>query len=207
MADEPGTWRQAARERRDQILDTALRVFSEKGYNGASIRDIAREVGVTEGLLYHYFESKEQILHACWKERSWRAHLEQILGSVEGVPLEQVLRELVVDFLQTLYENAPMARMCASEMQHNSEMAAFYLERIEDNQRLIRNFLCARQAVGEIRPDADLDMAAGLLMGCAYSLFHLYNRADRETWERLVHSLAHGGVDVIMRGIAPKKSA
>lgn len=207
MAEEPGTRRQAAEERREQILDAALRVFSEKGYNGASIRDIAREVGVTEGLLYHYFESKEQILHACWKERSWRAHLERILGSAEGVPLEQVLRELVVDFLQSLYEKAPMIRMCASEMQHNSEMAAFYIERIEENQRLILDFLLARQAAGEIRPDADLDMAAGLLMGCAYSLFLLYNRANRETWEHMVHALAHGGVDVIMHGIASPKSA
>jgi AcrR family transcriptional regulator len=207
MVDESGSRRQTAEERREQILDAALRVFSEKGYNGASIRDIAREVGVTEGLLYHYFASKEQILHACWKEHSWHTHLQRILGSSEGVPLEQVLRALVIDFLQSLYEKAPMVRMCASEMQHNSEIAAFYMERIEENQRLIHHFLHTRQLNGEIRPDADLAVVAGLLMGSAYSLFLLYNRADPETWERMVHSLAHGGIDVIMQGIVPRNSS
>src|SRR5215216_2785066 len=107
--------RQQAEERREQILDAALRIFSEKGFAGASIRDIAREVGVTEGLLYHYFESKEQLLDTCWRERTWRAHLERILAEAGGKPVQQVLSELISDFLQTLRENGEMVRMCASE--------------------------------------------------------------------------------------------
>src|SRR5436305_1620134 len=103
-----GPRRQQKEERREQILDATLRVFSEKGYSGASMRDIAREVGVTEGLLYHYFESKEQLMNACWKERSWRAQLEKILAGAEGVPLDQVLREMIGNFLETLRKNSAM---------------------------------------------------------------------------------------------------
>jgi AcrR family transcriptional regulator len=196
--------RQQAGERREQILDAACRVFAEKGFAGASIREIAREVGVTEGLLYHYFESKEQLMHACWKERSWRAHLERILAEAEGKPVEVVLRALALDFLQTLYENAPAVRVSAAECQYNQEMAAFYLQKIEDNQRLIVDFLRARQAAGEIRAEADVETASGLLMGSAYSLLLLYSRAEPEVWEAMADAFVRGGVEVLMHGIAPR---
>src|SRR5438105_1311581 len=104
MMESVGPRRQQAEERREQILDAALRIFSEKGFAGASIRDISREVGVTEGLIYHYFENKEQLEQACWKERSWHAHLERIVANSTGVPLRDVLRDLITDFLLTLYE-------------------------------------------------------------------------------------------------------
>jgi AcrR family transcriptional regulator len=201
----PGPRRQQKEERREQILDATLRVFSEKGYSGASMRDIAREVGVTEGLLYHYFESKEQLMNACWKERSWRAQLEKILAGAEGVPLDQVLREMIGNFLETLRKNSAMVRLCASEMQHNAEMAAGHVERIEDNKRLIRGFLQARQAAGEIRPDVCLDTPSGILMGCAYSMFLLWGDSEQSVWEEHSRSLVEHGVDVIMNGISPRK--
>jgi AcrR family transcriptional regulator len=201
----PGPRRQQKEERREQILDATLRVFSEKGYSGASMRDIAREVGVTEGLLYHYFESKEQLMNACWKERSWRAQLEKILAGAEGVPLDQVLREMIGNFLDTLRKNCAMVRFCASEMQHNPEMAAGHVERIEDNKKLIRGFLLARQAAGEIRADVCLDTPAGILMGCAYSMFLLWGDSEQSVWEEHSRSLVENGVDVIMNGISPRK--
>lgn len=204
MAATTGPRRQQAEERREQILDAALSMFSAKGFAGASIRDIARQAGVTEGLIYHYFENKEQLMHACWKERTWRAHLERILANAEGMAVSDVLHALVSDFLQTLYENAPAIRMCTAETQHNPEMAAFFLQKIEDNQRLIVDFLHARQAAGEIRAGVDVDTASGLLMGCAHSLFLLYNHLDQDAWNLLVERFVRSGVEVIMQGIAPR---
>lgn len=46
-----------------EILDIALRLFSEKSYHGASIRDIAKELGKRESSIYNHFSSKEEILH------------------------------------------------------------------------------------------------------------------------------------------------
>jgi len=47
--------------RKQEILDTALRIFGEKGYEKTSIADIAREIGVAQGLCYRYFPSKESL--------------------------------------------------------------------------------------------------------------------------------------------------
>jgi AcrR family transcriptional regulator len=206
MTSEPtGTRRQQAEERRKQILDAACRVFSEKGFAGASMRDIAREVGVTEGLLYHYFENKEQLIHATWKERSWRDSLERILAVGDEVPLSVVLKEMASDFLHTLYRHGDMARMCVAEMQRNEELARHFLERIQDNQKLIIEFFRKRQSLGQIKPTADVEMAAGLLMGFSYSVFLLFNRQDRQAWDSLVEETVHRSVDLLLQGISQQQ--
>ena len=48
-------------ERRIELLETAMRLFAEKGYDNVSVRAVAREAGVAPGLAYHYFDSKERM--------------------------------------------------------------------------------------------------------------------------------------------------
>jgi AcrR family transcriptional regulator len=60
---------------RAHLLDAALTVFAERGYQGARVRDIAAEADVAAGLLYHYFPSKEAVLRALF-ERSTALVLE-----------------------------------------------------------------------------------------------------------------------------------
>ena len=48
--------------RKRQILEAAVHLFFEVGYEGASLRDLASSVGINKATIYHYFESKEEIL-------------------------------------------------------------------------------------------------------------------------------------------------
>ena len=50
-------------ERRQEILDTAMRLFTERGYEETSMADIAREMDVVQGLCYRYFDSKQKLFH------------------------------------------------------------------------------------------------------------------------------------------------
>lgn len=50
-----------ADERRAELLDTAMRLFAERGYDNVSVRAVAREASVAPGLAYHYFDSKERM--------------------------------------------------------------------------------------------------------------------------------------------------
>lgn len=62
--------KQASIERRNQIIDAALKVFAEKGIEGATNRDIANAAGINSpGLIYHYFDSKEDLFCAVIAER------------------------------------------------------------------------------------------------------------------------------------------
>src|SRR5260370_14299137 len=53
--------RVAAGERLDQLVESALRVFAQKGYARTQMSDVAREMGVSQGTLYNYVESKEAL--------------------------------------------------------------------------------------------------------------------------------------------------
>ena len=54
--------------RRQEILDTALRLFGEKGYEKTSISDIAKAIGVAQGLCYRYFPSKEALFDSALEQ-------------------------------------------------------------------------------------------------------------------------------------------
>lgn len=56
--------RLSADERRDQIIDTARRVFTQAGFDGARTRDLAAAAGINEALLYRHFGSKEELFEA-----------------------------------------------------------------------------------------------------------------------------------------------
>lgn len=201
MTVQPPSRRQQAEERREQILDAAMRLFGQKGYQGTSIRDIAREVGITEGLIYHYFENKEQLLEACWRSRSWFPRLQALLERAPGMPLSLVLHELLSDFLTTLYANRDAVVMCAVEMQHHSELAAFYMERIEANQEMIARLVRSRQAEGEVHPDVDPVVVSTLLLGSSYSLLLLYHRLPEEQWQAIADRHVAGVTALLTRGM------
>ncbi len=63
---------------RQRILDTAIELFTEQGYDGTSLREIAERVGVTKAALYYHFASKSEIVTALWEpfttvQRDWLA--------------------------------------------------------------------------------------------------------------------------------------
>jgi AcrR family transcriptional regulator len=55
-------------EKREIIKQTALKLFAEKGYASTSISDIAQTAGISKGLMYNYFKSKEEVLKTIWVE-------------------------------------------------------------------------------------------------------------------------------------------
>ena len=71
----------ARAEKRQQILAGAVRVFARQGFHTCRVSDIADEAGVAYGLVYHYFQSKDQVLDTLFLER-WNVMLEA-LGEID----------------------------------------------------------------------------------------------------------------------------
>jgi TetR/AcrR family fatty acid metabolism transcriptional regulator len=67
----------AAVDKRRLILDAAVRVFARQGFHHCRVSDVADEAGVAYGLVYHYFNSKEEILNTLFLER-WQIMLDAI---------------------------------------------------------------------------------------------------------------------------------
>jgi len=88
-----------ADRKRAEILRRAAEVFRRKGFHGAGMREIASGLGVAPGAVYYYFESKEDLLHACQ-----RLSLERLLKSAKEIaaadaPAAEKLRRLVLAHL------------------------------------------------------------------------------------------------------------
>jgi AcrR family transcriptional regulator len=64
MADAADKREQLREERRRQILEAALTVFSQRGFHAANVSDVAAEAGVSQGTIYWYFDSKDELLKA-----------------------------------------------------------------------------------------------------------------------------------------------
>lgn len=117
-------------DRREQIIDAAMRVFSQKGFTRATNKDIAREAGITPGLIYYYFESKEKLLEALIESRSplrlitspppqlssmppelfFRFMIRQVLGIIEGENFVQIIRVMLPEVIR----NPQMTPMVAA---------------------------------------------------------------------------------------------
>lgn len=82
---------QIKNERQEQILQAALKVFARRGMGAAKIGDIAAEAGLSHGLVYHYFKSKEEIFTTLVKRAiDGSALVVQYAKQQKGSPLEQL---------------------------------------------------------------------------------------------------------------------
>ncbi len=81
--------------RKQEILDTALKIFGEKGYEKTSITDIAKEIGVAQGLCYRYFPSKEALFDSAIEQYA-DVMVGQMVSSekVENKTLRQIIEDM-----------------------------------------------------------------------------------------------------------------
>src|SRR5205807_9970398 len=91
-------------DRREQIIDAAMHVFAQKGFTRATNKDIAREAGITPGLIYHYFDSKEALLKAIIEGRSPLRIVNTLPPQALALPPEVFLRSIVMQALGILEE-------------------------------------------------------------------------------------------------------
>ncbi|MQA87629.1 MAG: TetR family transcriptional regulator [Streptosporangiales bacterium] len=161
--------REQAEWRRERLLDAALDVFVEKGVDGATVKDIARAAGVTPGLLYHYFESKDALVVALMRERGFLAELRRLLAAAADRPAETVLPELVRNYRRVLAENAGLVSLFFSASSTNRHVRTAMQRFVAEGQRLLTDYLEARVAAGELRVHNTRLFAQTLLVAVAAS--------------------------------------
>lgn len=92
---------------RRRILDRALSEFSEKGYGGSSVNTICAVQGISKGIVYHYFENKDNLYLSCVEECFQRltAHLSAALPAEEPGPVEEQLGRYFTARMDFFQEN------------------------------------------------------------------------------------------------------
>ncbi|QNP68545.1 TetR/AcrR family transcriptional regulator [Streptomyces roseirectus] len=153
-------------ERREQILRAALEVFSEHGERGASLKEVADRVGMSQAGVLHYFGSREELFVAVLAERDAR---DGRATADAGSPGEALARTVVrnagqrglVDLFVTL-------SAAASDPQHPAH--GFFTRRYDELTRSLAEGMREGQERGETRTDVTPEQLARMLIALSDGL-------------------------------------
>lgn len=185
---------------KENIILAALRLFLLRGYKNVSLIDVAKEVGITKGGIYHYFGSKEELFHAgiCYlfdyfgaryteflsKEKTFRGTLNLLFSGEQEVFIERLLHIKQGDYRAN---NASLAL----EVMHNFPEIQERIDRGQLELRdIIREKLQIAQETGEARRDLDAQVVATIVLSVSSGLNVLgKNLNTPEMHQQILNSL------------------
>ena len=165
-----------AEARREQILETALKLFAAHGFDGTSTRQIAKEAGIAEGLIFHYFPTKASLLTAILQDRlegrrAFRTRLRPLLEDAGGKPAPEVLRAVASGWLATLRRDEEIVVVLFATAQTNPEVRQAWKGLIREGTELLTGYLADRVEAGELRKDLPLETAATMFVSSLMIFF------------------------------------
>jgi len=182
----------------DSLTDVALRVFAERGYDGASMDDVARAAGITKASIYHHVSGKEALL-----ERGLGRALDALFAILDepaardGRAIDR-LRHIVGRVADTTLHLLPELTVLTRVHGHSrSERGAVDRRRTFD--RLVTEIIVQAQRDGDVRADLDPRLVARLIFGMSNSVVEWY-RAGSLTREAIAHAI----VAVAFDGMTPR---
>lgn len=109
---------------REQILDSSLRLFSEKGFARTSVRDIAQAAGITDAAIYYHFASKRDLFEALIEERGFTAALEGLERAEITVGPREAIPSIALNALNFIYTNRDLMKVLMLEAMADDPVAA-----------------------------------------------------------------------------------
>jgi AcrR family transcriptional regulator len=173
-------------DKRRQILDAAIRVFARQGFHSTRVSDIADEAGVAYGLVYHYFNSKEEVLNELFTER-WSLLLAAIDEADAGGRPPRAKLEAVAAFIIQSYRHDPelMKVIIVEVTRAANSFGQTHLTEIRRAYDSIARIVEGGQETGAFRSDIDPAFASMSFYGAIEQLlsgwiFDLIPAADSD---------------------------
>ena len=196
--------RQAA-ARQEQILATALGLFAAQGFDATSTKQIAKEAGIAEGLIFHYFPTKASLLAAILEDRlegrrAFRRELRPLLDDAGGKPAPEVLHAVASGWLATLRRDEQIVVVLFTAAQVNPEVRAAWQGLIREGTDLFSGYLAARVEAGELREDLPLETAATMFVSSLMIFFLTRRHLPEPEWEKEGDAYAQELISVWLEG-------
>jgi len=188
-------------KRKNQILEAAILVFSKKGFEGSTTKEIAKKAKVSEGTIFRYFKTKKEILIHMLNilvERTLFDFVEQIESGSES---EEVIKGLLKHHYRFMANNQDLIKILIFEVQFHKELKEkFY------NDVLNQIIEFTSNVIAEIIPDNDIpartvaETMIGIFMGL--TLMHTF-KGDYGTDEQ--DEVVSNTLKILTHGIKDKK--
>ena len=188
-------------DKRRAILDAAIRVFARQGFHSARVSDVAAEAGVAYGLVYHYFDSKDQMLNELFSER-WSLLLDAIREADDELDTPQEKLKAAAGFIIESYRHNPelMKVIIIEVTRAANSFGATHLPEISRAYDAVAQIVSEGQASGVFRPEVDPDFVGmwfygaieQLLSGWVFGLIPATDEEFDRAQEMVVETLVCG---------------
>jgi len=169
-----------AKKTKEQILDISAKLFSQRGYNGTPLRDIAAAVNMKAGSLYYHFDSKEQLIQEILTIGVENIY-ESVVARVEDLPEKSSSRSILLaaakGHLEALLEKGDYTSTGIRNYGQLPKPIQSKVLVIRDKyEDLWRGWLSEAKEKGEIRPDVDLKVLRLTILGALNRTLEWYKK-------------------------------
>lgn len=172
----------------DTLLRTAAEVFHERGYDGTSMEDLAKRLGITKSAIYYHVPSKEELL---------RLSVNRALDALFTIPQEQDsrrgaaierLHHVVRRSVEVLIDEMPFVTVLL-RVRGNSKVERQALARRREFDHFVSELVAEAEREGSVRLDVDPALTSRLLFGMVNSLIDWYRPNQGLTTEQVAGAM------------------
>jgi AcrR family transcriptional regulator len=157
----------------ESLLDVAVAVFNERGYEATSMEDLAARLGITKSAIYHHVPSKVELLRlALHRALDALFAVTEEPGATTGPAIDR-LEHVVRGSVRVLTAELPFVTLLL-RVRGNSPVESEALRRRRDFDRIVTDLVRAAEEEGDVRPDVDPAVTSRLLFGTVNSIAEWY---------------------------------
>jgi TetR/AcrR family transcriptional regulator, fatty acid metabolism regulator protein len=191
-----------ASDKRQRILQAAVRVFAKNGFYATRVSDVAKSAGVADGTIYLYFDSKDELLLSLFEDRVEKllTYMSSELPKLQGAQAK--LRRIIEVQLGLLEGERDLAEVLTVTLRQSTKLLKEYAApKFMAYIEVIAGVVSEGQAAGDFRDDVTPHLVARATWGAldGIALTWALGRAERGALMRAAGQLA----DITLRGLAP----
>lgn len=205
---ESPTGRMTGDERRSQILQVAIKLFSQYGFRGTTTKEIARVAGVSEAMVFRHFATKDELYHAIldWKACEGRSvnPMEAICDAMTEKNDEQVFYQMMLNALDKHERDPEFMRLLFYAALEGHELADIFIkENLVPIYEFMSAYIAQRQKDGAIRRNVKPRVIVRAFVGMM--IHHALNNSLWDRQRRLLNisneEAAKNFTEILLQGI------
>lgn len=200
--------RMSGDERRSQILQIAIKLFSQNGFRGTTTKEIARAAGVSEAMVFRHFATKDELYHAILDHKACEGRavnpMETICEALTAKDDEQVFYQMILNALNKHEGDPEFMRLLFHSALEGHELAEIFIaENIVPIYEFMSGYIAQRQNEGAIRPNINPRVIVRAIVGMM--IHHALNNSLWDKKRRLLdisnEEAAKNFTEILLRGI------
>ncbi len=194
--------------RKDRIMDAALRIFAEKGFQNATITEISKEAGVSEATVYEYFGTKEDLLFSIPEKISNDTYEEsaKVIPYIKGV--EEKIRAILLFYVQLYQSNPNYSALVLLQLMSNKRFRQTPAHAaIRKSSHGLLDCIKEGIACGTFRKDFSPYLIRSLFMGAIEHMFIHWHMQGMPKRKPSIVDMLDPLLEIVFDGIRAKKES